>query len=120
MQCSIYFFSHAPFDHSCAALRECYSAGWIQHSINKLCVANEKHIRLGEARRTILTHYLTSIAVCPQRLTLDPEIKHRDVVAAKVRDVQLIKIRAAKCAIGGLAEQQVLHVLAKKLDETSG
>src|ERR1700740_1623606 len=40
------------------------------------------------------------------------------MVAAKIRDVQPIKVRATKCAIRGLAEEQVLNVLAKKLDVT--
>src|SRR6202044_1914118 len=42
------------------------------------------------------------------------------MIATKVGDVQLIEVRATKGAIGGLAEQQVLHVLAKKLDVTFG
>ena len=53
-------------------------------------------------------------------MALDLEIKNRDMVAAKIRDIQPIKVWATKGAIGGLTEQQVLNVLAKELDVTSG
>jgi hypothetical protein len=80
--------------------------------------ATKKRSRFREVRRLMVAQYLASLAVDPQWLAFDLEINHRDMVAAKVRDIQLIKVRAAKGAIGGLTKQQVLDVLAKKLDVT--
>jgi hypothetical protein len=59
------------------------------------------------------------IPVGPQRLSLDIEVKHGDVVAAKVRDEELIEVWTAKRTIGGLAEEQILHVLAEKFNMTA-